>query len=294
MARALQLDWHLTKDEVLELYLTLAPFGGNLEGVRAASFAWFGKEPKRLTVGEAALLVALPQSPERRRPDRRPEIAKAARDRVIATLAERGVITPNEAKEAMEEPIPDRRRRFPFHAPHLAQDLLAQVKARSPEFFENLVVDLLVRMGYGGSRKEAGQRIGKAGDGGIDGIIKEDKLGLDFVYIQAKRWEGAVSRPTVQAFAGSLEGHRARKGVLITTSRFTDEAQQYVRNIEKRIVLIDGDQLAQYMIDHNVGVAEVASYTVKRVALEELDYYDESSISVATPTPTVEETGSAV
>lgn len=132
MARALQLDWHLTKDEVLELYLTLAPFGGNLEGVRAASFAWFGKEPRRLTVGEAALLVALPQSPERRRPDRRPEIAKAARDRVIATLAERGVITANEAKEAMEEPIPDRRRRFPFHAPHLAQDLLAADKTGDP------------------------------------------------------------------------------------------------------------------------------------------------------------------
>jgi len=131
-ARALQLDWHLTKDEVLELYLTLAPFGGNLEGVRAASFAWFGKEPKRLTVGEAALLVALPQSPERRRPDRRPEIAKAARDRVLATLAERGVISPRDAQEAMEDPIPSRRRRFPFHAPHLAQDLFAQNKSGDP------------------------------------------------------------------------------------------------------------------------------------------------------------------
>ena len=132
MARALQLDWHLSKNEVLELYLTLAPFGGNLEGVRAASFAWFGKEPRRLTVGEAALLVALPQSPERRRPDRFPEIAKAARDRVLKTLAERGVITAREAKEAMEEQIPSRRQRFPFHAPHLAQELLAQNKGRDP------------------------------------------------------------------------------------------------------------------------------------------------------------------
>jgi penicillin-binding protein 1C len=131
-ARAMQLDWHLTKDEVLELYLTLAPFGGNLEGVRAASFSWFGKEPKRLTVGEAALLVALPQSPERRRPDRRPEIAKAARDRVLATLAERGVISKRDAQEAMEDPIPARRRRFPFHAPHLAQDLFARNRSGDP------------------------------------------------------------------------------------------------------------------------------------------------------------------
>jgi len=131
-ARALQLDWHLTKDEILEFYLTLAPFGGNLEGVRAASFAWFGKEPRRLTVGEAALLVALPQSPERRRPDRRPDIAKAARDRVLTTLAERGVITVREAREAMEEPVLDRRRRFPFHAPHLAQDLVAKNRSGDP------------------------------------------------------------------------------------------------------------------------------------------------------------------
>jgi penicillin-binding protein 1C len=132
MARALQLDLHLTKDEVLELYLTLAPFGGNLEGVRAASFAWFGKEPQNLTVGQAALLVALPQSPERRRPDRFPAIAKAARDRVLTKLAERGVITKQEAAEAKEEPIPLRRLPFPFHAPHLAQDLLAQNKAGDP------------------------------------------------------------------------------------------------------------------------------------------------------------------
>lgn len=138
MARAIQLDLHLTKDEVLELYLTLAPFGGNLEGVRAASFAWFGKEPHNLTVGEAALLVALPQSPERRRPDRFPAIAKAARDRVLATLAERGVITRQEAKEGQEEPIPLRRLPFPFHAPHLAQDLLAQNKAGDPVIVSTL------------------------------------------------------------------------------------------------------------------------------------------------------------
>ena len=154
----------------------------------------------------------------------------------------------------------------------LAQQLLSRIKAAPPEFFERVVVDLLVAMGYGGSRADAGQAIGKAGDGGIDGIIKEDRLGLDFVYLQAKRWEGPVSRPTVQGFAGSLEGQRARKGVLITTSRFTREAEEYVQRIEKRIVLIDGERLAQYMLDFGVGVTAVATYTLQRM---DLDYFGE-------------------
>ncbi|MBA2278472.1 MAG: restriction endonuclease [Chloroflexia bacterium] len=147
----------------------------------------------------------------------------------------------------------------------LAQELIDRVKNAPPAFFENLVVDLLVAMGYGGSRRDAGQAVGRSGDEGIDGIIKEDRLGLDFVYIQAKRWDHPVSRTTVQAFAGSLEGQRARKGVLITTSRFTREAAEFVNRIEKRIVLIDGEQLADLMIDHGVGVADVATYQVKRV-----------------------------
>jgi restriction system protein len=154
----------------------------------------------------------------------------------------------------------------------LAQELLERVKNSLPRFFENLVVDLLVAMGYGGSKADAGQAVGRSGDGGIDGIIKEDKLGLDVVYIQAKRWEGTVGRPVVQAFAGSLEGQRARKGVLITTSQFSQDARDYVTRIEKKIVLIDGEQLAQLMIDHNIGVAEVASYVVKRA---DLDYFGE-------------------
>jgi restriction system protein len=154
----------------------------------------------------------------------------------------------------------------------LAQNLLERVKHASPSFFEQLVVDLLVSMGYRGSRRDAGQAVGGSGDGGIDGIIKEDRLGLDFVYIQAKRWDGPVSRPTVQAFAGSLEGQRARKGVLITTSRFTNDAEEYVKRIEKRIVLIDGEQLAQLMLDYGVGVTEVANYRVQRV---DLDYFGE-------------------
>jgi len=154
---------------------------------------------------------------------------------------------------------------------NLAQDLLERVKNSSPRFFENLVIDLLVAMGYGGSRQDA-EAVGRSGDGGIDGIIKEDKLGLDVVYVQAKKWEGTVGRPTVQAFAGSLEGQRARKGVLITTSQFSPEAKEYVNRIEKRIVLMDGEQLAQFMIDHNLGVTEVASYVVKKV---DLDYFGE-------------------
>ncbi len=155
----------------------------------------------------------------------------------------------------------------------LSHDLLANVKQSSPRFFEILVVDLLVAMGYGGTRKDAGKAVGQSGDGGVDGIIKEDRLGLDVVYIQAKRWEATVGRPVVQAFAGSLDGQRAKKGVLITTSQFSQEAREFVKVIEKKIVLIDGEQLVQYMIDFNIGVTEVAQYIVKRV---DSDYFDEA------------------
>lgn len=147
----------------------------------------------------------------------------------------------------------------------LAQELLDKIKKCSPKFFEKLVVDLLVAMGYGGSRNDAGQAVGQSGDGGIDGIIKEDKLGLDAVYIQAKRWEGTVGRPVIQAFAGSLEGHRARKGVVITTSQFSQDAREYIKMIEKKIVLIDGKQLMQLLIDYEIGVAEVTSYTILKI-----------------------------
>jgi len=155
----------------------------------------------------------------------------------------------------------------------LAQELLDTVKGASPGFFEQLVVDLLVAMGYGGSRADAGQAIGKSGDEGIDGIIKEDKLGLDSVYVQAKRWDSPVSRPTVQGFAGALEGQRARKGVLITTSQFTKEARAYVNQIEKRIVLIDGERLSQLMLDHGIGVSDVVTYRVQRL---DLTYFGEA------------------
>jgi len=154
----------------------------------------------------------------------------------------------------------------------LAEELLDRVKKCRPKFFEKLVVDLLVSMGYGGSRKDAGQAIGQSGDEGIDGIIKEDKLGLDVVYLQAKRWEATVGRPVVQAFAGSLEGQRARKGVLITTSQFSQDAKDYVSRIEKKIILIGGEELAQLMIDHGIGVTELRTYSVRKM---DLDYFEE-------------------
>lgn len=136
-----------------------------------------------------------------------------------------------------------------------------------------MVVDLLVAMGYGGSRKAAGQAIGRSGDGGIDGIISEDPLGLDNIYIQAKRWEGNVGRPMVQAFAGSLEGFRARKGVMITTADFSKDAKDYVTRIEKKIVLISGEMLAELMVENNVGVTERERFVVKRI---DMDYFEES------------------
>ena len=154
----------------------------------------------------------------------------------------------------------------------LESEILQTIKSCSPRFFEQLVVDLIVRMGYGGSRQDAGKAVGKSADGGIDGIIKEDKLGLDNVYIQAKKWENSVSRPEIQKFAGALQGHRARKGIFITTSSFTNGAREYVVGIESKIVLIDGDELAELMIDFDVGVSTLASYNVKKI---DMDYFTE-------------------
>lgn len=153
----------------------------------------------------------------------------------------------------------------------LEAELLEQVKAASPAFFERIVIDLLVKMGYGGSRRDAGRAIGKSGDGGIDGIIKEDKLGLDVIYIQAKRWEGTVGRPEIQKFAGALQGHRANKGVFITTSSYTREAIEYSRLINTKIILMDGIELTGLMIDHNVGISSVGVYEVKKV---DTDYFE--------------------
>ena len=155
----------------------------------------------------------------------------------------------------------------------LAQELLDKVKSCSPSFFERLVVELLVNMGYGGSRQDAGKAIGKSGDGGIDGIINEDRLGLDNIYVQAKRWdEGIVGRPEIQNFVGALAGKKAKKGIFITTSRFSKSAWDYASQLEQKIVLIDGVQLTNYMIDFNVGVTKSAMYEIKKI---DFDYFSD-------------------
>jgi restriction system protein len=158
----------------------------------------------------------------------------------------------------------------------LVSDLLQKVQGVSPKFFETLVVELLLRMGYGGSRYDAGQAIGRSGDEGIDGIISEDRLGLDVIYLQAKRWDGTVGRPEIQRFVGALHGKRARKGVFIATSAFSAEAAAYTDNIDPKVVLIDGRRLAELMIDFGMGVTTVASYEVKRI---DSDYFDETGIA---------------
>lgn len=183
----------------------------------------------------------------------------AGRDAIEISTA-----TPSEALENAYENLRD----------ELVDELLTKLKKLSPSFFERIVVELLVKMGYGGSRADAGKAIGRSGDGGIDGIIKEDKLGLDVVYIQAKRWESnPVGRPDVMQFAGALQAQKASKGIFITTSRFTDDARSYVSQIGSKIVLIDGDQLSHLLIDHDVGVSTISLYPVKKV---DSDYFDES------------------
>jgi restriction system protein len=158
---------------------------------------------------------------------------------------------------------------------NLEAELLDQVKSSTPGFFERLVIDLLVAMGYGGSRQDAGQVIGRSGDGGIDGTIKEDKLGLDVIYVQAKRWEGTVGRPEIQKFAGALQGQRANKGVFITTSNFSREAEDYASIISSKIILVSGDQLVKLMVDHNVGVSPISNYEIKKV---DSDYFEGDTV----------------
>ena len=171
-------------------------------------------------------------------------------------------VTPEEALEAAHAKIET----------SLASEVLTRVKAGSPAFFERLVVELLLKMGYGGSRADAGQAVGKAGDEGIDGIISEDRLGLDVVYLQAKRWEGSVGRPEIQKFVGALHGKRAKKGVFITTGSFSPDAVAYVEHIDPKVVLMDGRRLAELMIAFEVGVATARTFHVKRV---DSDYFEE-------------------
>jgi len=191
------------------------------------------------------------------------DISKTGNESALPAEQPLAKTTPEEAIELAHQGLREQ----------LAQELLARILSCSPIFFEQLVVELLVKMGYGGSRRDAGERIGQAGDGGIDGIIKEDRLGLDTIFIQAKRWQGSVGRPEIQKFVGALQGQRAKKGVFITTSAYTPDAVDYASRIDTKVVLIDGKQLAGLMIDFDVGVSASASYVVKRV---DSDYFEEN------------------
>lgn len=152
----------------------------------------------------------------------------------------------------------------------LSISLIEIIKSCSSRFFEKLVIDLILAMGYGGSREDAGSLTGKGPDDGIDGIINEDKLGLDVIYIQAKRWDGNISRPEIQKFAGALLGKKARKGIFITTSSFTKDSIEYVKSIDAKIILIDGLKLSELMIAYNVGVSSTQVYEIKKV---DSDYF---------------------
>lgn len=154
----------------------------------------------------------------------------------------------------------------------LADELLEKVKKMSPHLFEKMVLELLLKMGYGGALKESGSLTGGTGDEGIDGIIKEDKLVLDMIYLQAKRWENVVGRPEIQKFAGALLGKKASKGVFITTSYFSKDAEEYTKSLDKKIVLIDGEKLADLMIEHNIGVNVHKTIEIKKI---DNDYFAE-------------------
>lgn len=191
------------------------------------------------------------------------EFRKIRREKAVAIEAKEDIAaTPG---EIMESAYGDLRE-------ELIEELLQQINTCSPNLFEKIVVELLVKMGYGGNRIDAGRAIGRSGDEGIDGIIKEDKLGLDVIYIQAKRWENIVSRPEIQKFAGALQGQRARKGIFITTSDFSKEAYEYVSKIDTKIILINGNALAKLMIDTGVGASAVSTYEIKRI---DTDYFNE-------------------
>lgn len=190
---------------------------------------------------------------------------------------EGGGALPTEAKEEIKATLtPDEQVREGYRTlrTNLATELLGRIQSASPAFFENVVVDLLVAMGYGGSQQDAASVVGRSGDEGIDGIIKEDKLGLDNIYLQAKRWKETrtVGRPDVQQFAGALQGQRARKGVFMTTSTFSRDAIEYAKALQTTIVLVDGTQLAQLMLDHGVGVS--VQETIRLLKIDE-DYFEE-------------------
>lgn len=185
----------------------------------------------------------------------------------IETTDEKETLTSSE--DSPEEII---EKQFKLINETLAEDLYYNIMNNSPEFFEKLVVDLLIAMGYGGFREESGHTVGKSGDGGVDGIIDEDQLGLNQIYIQAKRFKDTViGRPEIQKFAGALDGQKATKGVYITTSHFTSNAKEYANNSNFTIILIDGEKLTELMVKFGIGVSTTQTYAFKKI---DNDYFD--------------------
>jgi restriction system protein len=193
-------------------------------------------------------------------------VKKPKENNVVTTLDDDDLINSSTPEEALE---------FAYQKlkSELAKEVIDVVKNCSPAFFEKLVVDLIIRMGYGGSRKDAGQALGKTGDGGIDGIVKEDKLGLDTIYLQAKRWENSVPVKEIRDFTGALASKKAKKGIFITTSSFPKSVYDFVTQVEYRIILINGEQLADLMIEYNVGLTPINEYQVKKI---DFDYFEEN------------------
>ncbi|HOI27244.1 MAG TPA: restriction endonuclease [Paludibacteraceae bacterium] len=180
----------------------------------------------------------------------------------------------NDSEEIEEQETPEEALEYAYLKlkNDLSRDLLETIKSCSPAFFEKLMVDLITKMGYGGSRKDAGKALGKTGDGGIDGIIKEDKLGLDTIYIQAKKWENTVPVREIRDFAGALLSKKARKGIFIATSNFPKSAYEFVESIEHKIILIDGERLTNLMFEFNVGVSTQSTYEVKKIDSDYFEY----------------------
>lgn len=189
-------------------------------------------------------------------------------------LIKKATTDTNDSEEIEEQETPEEALEYAYLKlkNDLSRDLLETIKSCSPAFFEKLMVDLITKMGYGGSRKDAGKALGKTGDGGIDGIIKEDKLGLDTIYIQAKKWENTVPVREIRDFAGALLSKKARKGIFIATSNFPKSAYEFVESIEHKIILIDGERLTNLMFEFNVGVSTQSTYEVKKIDSDYFEY----------------------
>lgn len=275
-------EFHLTQDEREELLPsgTQRRFNNRVNWVaahfrKAGLIESLGPGRFRITPRGASILISKPAKIDVRFLSQYPEYVDfLTGGKTADTAVSTSVEVTSQVDQTPEESIDVTFRQI---EEGLAQQLLDKVLSVSPTFFEQLVVDLLLKMGYGGS-EHSGQRLGKSGDGGIDGTINQDPLGLDVVYIQAKRWQGSVGRPVLQAFTGSLEGNKANKGVIITTSSFSPDAVAYVGTISKRVVLVDGRQLAGLMIKHGLGVTPTQTYVLKQL---NGDYFDPGDVDDA-------------